>query len=119
VQGWIDLNDGPFKRLLDRYKYAERHPELTRAQHLEHALETFIHPLDAALRVTPYLLGARPSLADVALFPFVRQFAMVNLQAFGQLPLPGVQRWLSSWLDSALFEAVMVKAVTTSDTTRT
>jgi glutathione S-transferase len=109
AQRWITLNDEVFKPLLDRYKYPNRHPELSTAEHHSRALNAFIHPLDTQLQTTRYLLGAKVSLADVAIFPFVRQFAMVDQPGFDALPLPGVQAWLAGWLDSALFEAVMAK----------
>ena len=106
---WITLNDEVFKPLLDHYKYPARHPELSVTEHHSRALDAFIRPLDAQLQATRYLLGAEVSLADVALFPFVRQFAMVDQQGFDALPLPGVQAWLAGWLGSALFGAVMRK----------
>lgn len=109
AQRWITLNDEVFKPLLDRYKYPARHPELSAAKHHSRALDAFIRPLDTRLQATRYLLGAAASLADVAIFPFVRQFAMVDQQGFDALPLPGVQAWLAGWLHGALFQAVMAK----------
>ena len=106
---WISLNDDTFKPLLDRYKYAERHPELSRAEHRERALQSFVRPLDERLRNGPYLLGPRVSWADVALFPFVRQFAMVDKAGFDDLPLTALQAWLEAWLSSGLFAAAMEK----------
>ena len=47
---WIALNDGVFKPLLDRYKYAARHPELTTAEHRSHALDAMICPMQAQPR---------------------------------------------------------------------
>lgn len=110
VRSWVVLNDDGFKPLLDRYKYAERHPELARDGHRQRAVQAFVAPLDARLRTTQHLFGARPTWGDVALFPFMRQFAMVDQAWFDAAPLPGVQRWLSSWLSCALFRAVMHKA---------
>ena len=104
---WIRLNDDIFKPLLDRYKYAERHPELSRLQHLERAVDCFLHALDQRLQTHSYLLADCISWADGAVFPFVRQFAMVDKNAFDTLPLPGLQAWLGSWLSSELFASVM------------
>jgi glutathione S-transferase len=106
---WIQLNDEAFKPLLDRYKYADRYPELSRSEHRERALKGFVDPLDCKLREDDYLLGARISWADVAIFPFVRQFAMVDKDWFDTAPLHGIQAWLAGWLSSALFASVMVK----------
>ena len=107
---WITLTDDVFKPLLDRYKYATRHPELTPCAHRAAAIAAFIAPLNERLLQTPYLFGPNPSVADVALFPFVRQFAFVDKAWFDAAPLAGVQRWLAAWLGSDLFGAVMMKS---------
>jgi glutathione S-transferase len=106
---WIALNDGPFKALLDRYKYPDRYPELSMAEHRDRALDAFIHPLDERLCAAPQVLGPRISIADVAIFPFVRQFALVDKPWFDSQPLQGVQTWLNAWLASELFDLVMEK----------
>ena len=106
---WIALNDDSFKRLLDRYKYAPRHPELTPAEHRSRALDSMIRPMEAQLQKARWLLGPQMSIADVALFPFVRQFAGVDRAWFDAQPLPALHAWLAHWLDSSLFNAVMQK----------
>lgn len=108
-QAWIDLNDGPFKALLDRYKYPERHPERSAASWRDEAVALLLEPMNRALTAHPQLLGERVSLADMALLPFVRQFAQVDAAWFGQAPLPGLQAWLAAHLASALFESSMGK----------
>jgi len=110
VQQWVMRNDVVFKPLLDRYKYAPRYCELSQQQHRDAALQAFIGPLDALLRARPFVCGARPGWADAALFPFVRQFAMVEPDWFvDAAPLPVVRRWLDFWLHSRWFAAVMGK----------
>lgn len=104
-------NDGEFKHCLDRYKYPDRDPaepsprEAMRSQ----AVEALLVPLEARLRDRLYLGGAGPCATDLAIFPFVRQFATVEPRWFAEQELPAVQAWLSAWLGSALFEACMVK----------
>lgn len=110
AQSWIALNDGPFKLLLDRYKYSQRHPESSLQAHRERALDALLYRLDDQLRTSAFLLGPTNSYADVALFPFVRQFALVDKPWFDAMPLPGLQRWLSAWLGCALFASVMHQA---------
>jgi len=46
---------------------------------------------------------------DVAIFPFIRQFSMVNPQRFEQLPYPSVKLWLNQYLESDLFNLAMQK----------
>lgn len=110
----IARNDGPFKALLDRYKYANRYPEFPAAHYRDEAVALHLAPLDAQLAAQsdaarPGLLGARVSLVDAAIFPFVRQFAAVDADWFVNAPLPALRAWLQRWLDSALFQAVMEK----------
>jgi len=107
---WVVRNDVDFKPLLDHYKYASRHRALTQQQHRELAVQRCIGPLDARLRDTPFLCGAQAGWADAALFPFVRQFAMVEPDWFAaDAPLPALRRWLAFWLGSSWFAAIMVK----------
>ncbi|SDW82357.1 glutathione S-transferase [Litoreibacter albidus] len=103
----ITHNDGPFKQALDRYKYANRHedgPEVWR----DTGAQTLAH-YDATLSETPFLLGQAPRLADMAIFPFVRQFANTDRAWFDAQPWPHLQNWLSAHLESERFAAIMVK----------
>lgn len=109
--GLLAHNDGDFKRLLDRYKYPERHPDESRSRPAlrDLAVSTWLSPLDARLRHQAHLGGATPCATDLALFPFVRQFAAVEPAWFAQQPLPALQAWLATWLQSPLFVACMAK----------
>ena len=102
-------NDGPFKHHLDRYKYPERYRESDRNAHREQALAALLLPLEKRLQHKPYLGGVAPCATDIALFPFVRQFAAVEPTWFWDQPLPALQSWLKHWLASPLFEACMAK----------
>ena len=55
------------------------------------------------------LLGERRSMTDIALLPFVRQFASTDRLWFDVQPIPYVQDWLENHLASPLFAAVMGK----------
>jgi glutathione S-transferase len=109
----IATNDGPFKWLLDRYKYADRHPERPAAGWRDAAVELHIAPLETRLRESRFLLGEKLSLADMALMPFVRQFAQVDAAWFEgasvQAPFPALRDWLHALVGNELFAAVMVK----------
>lgn len=107
---WVERNDGPFKRLLDRYKYPQRQdPPDQPAAMFEAALALQLRPMEQALQAQAFLCGPRCGLADMALLPFVRQFAAVDPLAFAAAPLPAVHAWLQRLLATPLFEAVMVK----------
>ena len=91
----IDQNDGEFKHWLDHYKYADRFPEYPASYYREQA-EMFIAQLEQKLTSQRYLMADRLSVADVAIFPFIRQFAHVDILWFDQAPYPKVQSWLAS-----------------------
>jgi glutathione S-transferase len=109
AQMWIERNDGPFKVLLDQYKYPNRHPNLKQGDVLDAAIALMLKPMDDALKSSQYLLGNQQHWLDVAIFPFIRQFSMVNPEQFDQLPIPALKKWLDQHLQSELFNAVMSK----------
>lgn len=104
---WIERNDGPFKALLDQYKYPERFPDQRQEDVLESVIELMLKPMELALQSNQHLLGKKMSWVDVAIFPFIRQFAAVNPQRFEELPFPHVRAWLNYHLESELFKSVM------------
>lgn len=104
----IDENDGTFKYFLDRYKYAARYPEQSAGFYREKC-EAFLVELEGRLSVTANLLGESVSMADIAIFPFIRQFARVDKPWFDQAPYPSMQRWLARFIESSLFADVMQK----------
>ncbi|AZV27530.1 glutathione S-transferase [Pseudomonas syringae] len=104
----IEANDQVFKVHLNRYKYAERYPEQPmEVYRAEGAL--FLQKLDKLLEGRDYLLANHPSLADIALLPFVRQFAHVDRDWFAQTPYVRLQAWLQRFLESELFTGIMKK----------
>ena len=114
-RAWIEKNDGPFKALLDQYKYPNRFPDLNQVDVLNGAIELMLKPMESALQSSKYLMGNKMSLVDVAIFPFIRQFAAVNPQRFEGLPFALVRTWLDQHLESALFHSVMDKHPTWID----
>lgn len=110
----IASNDGEFKKALDQYKYAirfpENPPEIYRAQG-----ELFLTRLENLLKQTTYLCRDQLSKADIAIFPFVRQFSMVDEAWFENAQYPKLKAWLNGLLDSELFLGVMQKYPTWID----
>ena len=104
----ITENDQVFKHHLNRYKYAERYPEQP-MEHYRAEGEVFLQTLEGLLAENDYLLAEQLSLADVALAPFVRQFAHVDREWFAGTPYRQLQAWLQRFLESPLFIAVMAK----------
>lgn len=118
----IAHNDGPFKHHLDRYKYPNRYP-VSRPMVCQHDPAEFApaHRLAGGLWLlqlegmlqsepnTEWLFGSQCSLADMALLPFVRQFAHTDSAWFLKQPWPAVIAWLARFEASALYAQVMQK----------
>ena len=104
----INDNDNDFKGWLDQYKYADRYPEQTPEYYREQG-EMFLEKLENRLSHHPYLFGVEIRLADIAIMPFVRQFAHVDKKWFDAADYPFLQNWLQSWLASDSFEGIMHK----------
>lgn len=107
IERWVELGEA-FKPHLDRYKYANRFPEDTHAA-TALACRTHLTKLDEQLRGTVHLVGMRFTLADAALFPFVRQFHFSNTGQLDEWNLDALKRWLELHLASERFARVMVK----------
>ena len=107
VDALINLNDGDFKWALDHYKYADRHEHSE--EHYRKLGETFLKKLELRLQRTPFLMGGHISLADAAIFPFVRQFAHVNKNWFLNSEYSALITWLNFFLESDLFIGIMKK----------
>jgi glutathione S-transferase len=110
----ISVNDGEFKKALDRYKYPERYPEQSALFYREQG-EQFLQRLEALLAEHRFLLGDSASMADVAIFPFIRQFAAVDSEWFGQSDYPRLREWLAGWVEGELFAEILQKFPTYTD----
>jgi len=106
----IEMNDYSFKQDLDHYKYADRYPEHPMEYYREQG-EDFLQELEERLDSTRFLLSDQLSIADIGIFPFVRQFAMVDMNWFDQAPYPKLQQWLSGFTGSDASEAQLFSSV--------
>ena len=100
--------DGPFKHHLDRSKYPTRYDDCDPEPHRAAGYE-ILRELDARLAGQSQLCGETGALADIASFPFIRQFANHDRTWFDAQPIPQLQRWLEGHLASDLFASVMPK----------
>jgi glutathione S-transferase len=103
----IAANDGPFKHHLDRAKYPTRY-EADGIDHRAAAL-ALLRPLEERLAGQAQLCGPSRSLTDIALFPFIRQFAHSDAEWFAAQGLPRLTAWLEGHIASDLFAAIMPK----------
>ena len=104
----IDQADGSFKNALDRYKYHVRHsgvnPKAERA-----ICMAWLGDLADIMDKNEWVFGTSPRLADLAILPFVRQFAHVDLLWFEATAPPAILAWLNRFKASERFAKVMVK----------
>ncbi|WP_454597410.1 glutathione S-transferase [Qipengyuania sp. SM2507] len=105
--GLIATCDGPFKRALDRYKYAERDGTDALAYRADGV--AFLEVLDSRLAEQGQLSGPTRGFTDAAILPFVRQFVAVDRGWFDTLPLAPLRNWLDHHLASDLFGAIMLR----------
>ena len=103
----IAANDGPFKHHLDRYKYPDRHGSDPFAHRAAGA--ALLEGLEERLGRTLYLCGPDRTLADIAIMPFVRQFAATDPAWFARQPIPALRAWLEHLTGSRLFDRAMIR----------
>jgi len=102
-----------FKHHLDRYKYASRYnPAQNRSTidlgHRQQACE-ILQEFETRLTGSPFLMGETISLADIAIFPFIRQFSNVQKTWWDTPIFPHLHTWLDGLVLSDLFKSVMQK----------
>jgi glutathione S-transferase len=107
MKAWVAYNDHFFKHWLDRYKYADRYPEYSESDYRAKG-EVFLHRLDKRLSEREFLFGEKVSLADIAVFPFIRQFAAVDYKWFESSQYSEVKRWLANFVHSEIFNSVVM-----------
>ncbi len=105
----VQQNDTFFKARLDRYKYPGRFG-LHAGTGDRDVAARWLRAIDERLRERPWLYGDRPALADLALAPFVRQFARVDEAWFTAQDWPALQAWLARIVQGPAFAQVMHKA---------
>lgn len=106
----VHINDNEFKHNNTRYKYIDRYLEEGLSQeHYRAECETFIRLLEQKLAEHAYLLNDEISIADLAVFPQVRQFSKVDETWFAQAAYPKVRAWLERITDSDFYAKAMQK----------
>lgn len=106
----IDYNDNEFKHFLDRYKYHIGYPEHSQEYYRDNA-ESFLKLIEKQLSNNRglALLGDRLTFADIAIFPFIRQFSKVDLDWFQASPYELLIKWTTDIEQSELFQSCMKK----------
>jgi len=102
----IAIFDNEFKTQLEKYRCAKRYHEDNLLEHRQ-ACEKHLHIIEERLNQHSFIISDKESLADIALLPFIRQFAKVERQWYLQSPYPKLRQWLNNYLQSPMFSKVM------------
>ena len=102
----IETCDGTFKNALDRTKYPNRYPNESAVENRVLASD-FLDLIESQLN--PCLFGESFNLADIAILPFIRQFAHIDFDWFLSQPWPKTEQWLENFKTSEMFNSVMKK----------
>lgn len=110
TENLIQQNDQEFKKYLDRYKYFQQYPEQPQSVYRQHT-ESFLGLLESRLQRHQGggLVAGHITLADVAIFPFIRQFAHVDMEWFSHSRYKNLVSWLLNFESGELFLSVMKK----------
>jgi len=103
----IRTNDNHFKKWLDKYKYHDRYPEFT-VQYYRGECEATLNIFEKKLDDEKFLLCQNISLADMALLPFIRQFANVDINWFNER-YTNLSKWMGELIESEIFQSMMKK----------
>jgi len=99
----VETNDYSFKEDLDQYKDPESYPEHPMEYYRERG-EEFLEELNDMLEENTFLLASHITIADIAVFPLIREFAMVDKDWFDSAPYPKLQTWLACILNTEWFK---------------
>ena len=111
----IEINDNAFKYHLDRFKYASRFNIEESETHHSEAMKILLS-LNKRLKVfsnegkSLFLVDAKESLADWAIWPFVRQFRIADIIKFDQnREIQYLRCWLNYFFTHEKYPMVMKK----------
>lgn len=104
----VAQNDGEFKKNLDGYKYSQKNTEKTHDEYRDDGAQ-WLAILNERLQTSEFLEGNTPSALDIAIMPFIRQFAHTDLAWFEASSFKSLGRWLNYWKNSEIFTSVMHK----------
>ncbi len=116
----IDTNDKVFKFHLDRFKYASRFNFEESETHRSAAMKILLS-LNSRLKEFSnkgkplFLVDAKESLADWAIWPFIRQFRIADIKEFDQNnEIKYLRSWLNYFFSHEKYPIVMKKNETWS-----
>ena len=101
--------DNEFKFHLDRYKYSSRYEDASANEHKLKARDILVD-LNSILENKKWLRGKEPTLSDISILPFVRQYRIADIEWFDEkLDLPNIKIWVHNFINSSMFINIMTK----------
>ena len=109
-QSLVERNDNEFKYYLDRYKYHVGYPEYSQEYYRDKTRD-YLDQLEKCLNDNQgaALTADHMSFSDVSIFPFIRQFANVDLDWFKSSSYQLLNCWYNKIEQSDLFKDCMKK----------
>ncbi len=95
----VETNDYSFQEDLGHYQHAEDHPQHP-VEYYRQRCEEFLEELNGMLEQQNFLLADTVTIADIAVFPFIREFVRVDQHWFEESPYQALQRWFFYLLDT-------------------
>jgi len=107
LQEFITNNDTKFVKLLKPYKYPERYPEHSQEACKKKIQVEFLDKYEKMLDNNQFLFGLK-SIADIAILPFIRQFAIVDQEWFYTSNYKNIITWLKLMTDNPNFQNIIM-----------
>ena len=111
----IETNDKVFKYHLDRFKYASRFNYKDKKTHRDAGIKILLS-LNNRLKnsskegMQPFLVDAKETIADWAIWPFIRQFRIADVKGFDQnSEIIFLKNWLNYFFTHKEYPIVMKK----------
>ncbi len=102
----IEENDSFFKSNLDLYKYSKS--EIIISNSFTNCLK-FVNNIKQKVESNGSIVPGGLSMADYAIFPFIRQFINVDLAKYSEFKTDSFDCWFKSILNSEIFKNIMRK----------
>ena len=107
IKELITNNDTEFVKLLRPYKYPERYPEHSQEDCKKQIQLEFLDKYEKMLNDNQFLFGLK-SRADIAILPFIRQFAIVDQEWFYNSNYKNIIAWLKLITDNHNFQDIIM-----------
>ena len=107
IQELITNNDIEFTKLLRIYKYPERYPDDSQKLSRRQIETQFLDKYEKMLEGKLYLFGLK-SIADIAILPFIRQFAIVDQDWFYNSNYKNIIGWLKRMTNNDDFQNIIM-----------